>query len=203
MLSEGYQDADAVCKHQRQTALHVAAEWGYCDLLSVLLRHSRHVDASDAMGHTALLVAAASGESEPLALLAQAGASLNHEDSSGGQALHLAATNGHASVLSQLCALGALPQATDRKGRTALDLVRRQERFYAGQRLGARFHTKNDEFHTKNDGFRTETDVFYTKTDGRCTEYEQITRHCRDSAPAQRPYTRGAANTSGFWATAS
>lgn len=85
LLTGGYQDADAVCKHQRQTALHVAAEWGYCDLLSALLRHSNHVDASDAMGHTALLVAAASGESEPLALLAQAGASLNHEDLSGGQ----------------------------------------------------------------------------------------------------------------------
>ena len=38
LLDRGVVDADNACRSQRQTAAHVAAGWGYCELLELLLR---------------------------------------------------------------------------------------------------------------------------------------------------------------------
>ena len=38
LLDRGVANADGACRSQRQTAAHVAAGWGYCELLELLLR---------------------------------------------------------------------------------------------------------------------------------------------------------------------
>lgn len=135
LLASGVACADAVCRTKGQTAAHIAAEWGYCELLELLVRRMMRVDVPDRLGHTPLIVAAANNEVAPTTLLLQTGACLGHQDKQGRQALHLAALNGHHAVIETLCHSGASPLATDKKGDTALDIIQRQERFYAGQQL--------------------------------------------------------------------
>jgi ankyrin repeat protein len=134
LLSSGVGSVTDVCR-DKKTALHVAAEWGYVDLLRLLIRNGSAIDAPDVCMMTPLTVAAASGEAEPLTLLARAGASLSHQDAQGNQPVHLSALNGHGNTLQRLCELGAPPLATDRAGRTAHDILQRQERFYASEQL--------------------------------------------------------------------
>eukprot|EP01043_Picozoa_sp_COSAG02_P010481 COSAG02_NODE_369_length_23680_cov_36.650609_2_plen_230_part_00 len=135
LLTRGVARVDAVCQARRQTAAHIAAEWGYCELLELLQRRMTGIDVSDGLGHTPLMVAAANDEVRPVALLVRAGACLSQQDAQGYQALHLAALNGHHAVIETLCHFGASPLATDKKDRTALDIIQRQERFYAGEQL--------------------------------------------------------------------
>ena len=115
MLSGGA-DVDTLNAHG-QTALHLAAGHGRCNVVDVLIRAGADVNAVDSEGWTALHYAARHGQGNSVAALLQSGADVDVADNDGWTALHIAAAHGHRpDVEAILIHAGADVNASDCDG---------------------------------------------------------------------------------------
>jgi len=103
-----------------RTALHVAAELGLKEHLSILLQRNADVTSKDNNEQTALHLAAATGNVDCTALLLEAGAAVNSKDSTGCSPLHVACAKNHSAVATILLDKGASVSAQDENGDTSL-----------------------------------------------------------------------------------
>lgn len=93
---------------ERFTALHIAANVGYLEIVACLLLLQANPMDKDILGRTSLHYAAREGhESVVKRLLECEGVEVDAEDSDGVTALHLAASEGHRNVVSMLLSQGA------------------------------------------------------------------------------------------------
>jgi ankyrin repeat protein len=81
------------------TGLHLAAEWGYGEIVELLLRNGAKVDAVDRLGKTPLLWAVANGHEEIARLLLAAKADPNWHDPSGNSVISEAAAGNQLSLV--------------------------------------------------------------------------------------------------------
>jgi len=118
----------------RNTALYIAASWGYTAIVEILLSNGANVDLGyeglaysyDPMGGaTPLMSAASRGHYEVACLLVEAGASINASTQSGWTALIAAANIGHFEIVQLLLDAGANVNARDNHGDTALSCAKR------------------------------------------------------------------------------
>ena len=84
------------------TALHIAAEWGYGDMVELLLKNGAKVDAVDRLGRTPLLWAVGNRHEEIARMLVAAKADPNWHDPVGNSALSEAAQNNQLSLVRYL-----------------------------------------------------------------------------------------------------
>jgi ankyrin repeat protein len=105
------------------TALIVASEDGYREVVEALLAKGANVNAQRNDGKTALIIAAAKGNVWVAQLLLAKGAAINMKEESGSTALMAAAKRGHLDVVQLLLAKGAEVNARATDGGTALTLA--------------------------------------------------------------------------------
>ncbi|RSL65837.1 hypothetical protein CEP54_004070 [Fusarium duplospermum] len=122
LLSETNADVDQKTSDGTQrTALHIAAEDGFIDIVKTLLSHGAAVDRGDEDDWSALHFAASAGELEIVNVLIQRKADLNKKSNEGNSPLSLAAENGHLTVVEALVEAGAIvDEVTNHDGWTAL-----------------------------------------------------------------------------------
>ncbi|CAA6656850.1 unnamed protein product [Spirodela intermedia] len=127
-----------------ETALYVASEYGYVDVVREMIKH---YDASSAgikarNGFDALHIAAKQGDVDVLQVLLEALPELSMTvDSTNTTALHTAATQGHAEVLKMLLAVnGDLAKIARSNGKTALHSAARNGRLEVVKALLNREH---------------------------------------------------------------
>ena len=94
-------DVDAVAANGT-TALHVAAGFGYTELVHTLIERGADIDAGTALGKTPLMVAAQEGYSDVAGLLIEAGADTDVRDAAGATALTWAQGYGHRDIVAAL-----------------------------------------------------------------------------------------------------
>ena len=96
-------DTSLRCGDEKLSALHLAAEAGYPEVLKVLIDHGVEMNATDGIGRTALHRAAYFNKAEAVDILCQARENIEAEDSWGARPLHAAATSyGLEAVLALL-----------------------------------------------------------------------------------------------------
>jgi len=103
-----------------RNAMHVAAEGGYTDIVSLILEHDVDVDIRDKFGMTSLYWASYGGTLSAGKHLLDHGADINARDEDGLTPLFLAALNGHAEFAEMLLERGAVIDARDNRGKTPL-----------------------------------------------------------------------------------
>ena len=141
-LLEAFPQADPLAHTDTgATALHLAAERGFNDVLQVLVRQGKaFVDAVDDAGATPLHVAASAGQARTLYhLVSRLGAGLNSTDSQRCTALHRAWSGKHVEAVQVLLQLGAkaLPRgggggsAPSRGGATLLHMAAAEPSFWS------------------------------------------------------------------------
>jgi len=111
-----------------KTALYLACEKGYVDIVKILL--ARKADATicdtesgslrDAMKYSSFTVAARNGHLDVIKTLISSGVALESKDDSGRTALWIASARNHASVVQFLCNAGAEVNRIGRNNMTAL-----------------------------------------------------------------------------------
>jgi len=84
------------------TPLHVAAEYGYSEIVEVLLEHGADPNIRDKYGETPLHVAAAFGNSKVVEVLLEHGADPNARDDYGATPLHYAAAFDYPKIVKSL-----------------------------------------------------------------------------------------------------
>ncbi|KAL6696427.1 ankyrin repeat-containing domain protein [Trichoderma pleuroticola] len=99
-----------------KTAIHLAAEQGYSDVVEELLKHSqgRHaivIDKQDGRGRTALFMASRNGHLNVVQQLIRAGSIIYRIDKDRKMAIHLAAKGGHLDIVRLL--LDELPSQVE------------------------------------------------------------------------------------------
>ncbi|KAJ3459672.1 hypothetical protein MRS44_015745 [Fusarium solani] len=122
LLSETNADVDQeTCDGTQRTALHIAAEDGFIDVVETLLSHGAAVDRGDEDDWSALHFAASTGELEVVNVLIQSKADLNKKSNEGNSPISLAAENGHLAVVEALVEAGAtVDEVSSQDGSTAL-----------------------------------------------------------------------------------
>lgn len=103
-----------------KTALHVAAEKNYVDIVRLLLQHNAKLDSEGAHVGTPLHLAAACGSTEVASCLVAAGANVRATDHNGSTPLHASTSNGHAAIARLLLDAGAHIDARNNEGVTPL-----------------------------------------------------------------------------------
>ena len=114
-----------------RTALHVAAEFGNQEVVSLLLEAGADKDAANSLRMTGLQIAADEGHLKVVQLLLESGADKDAAGFEGKTALHSAASNGQLEVVSLLLEVGADKDmaAAASNGKTALHFsVRAKDR---------------------------------------------------------------------------
>eukprot|EP01036_Dinobryon_divergens_P031629 gene31629-41062_t len=106
------------------TALNKAADWGYRDVVTLLLERGAHPNLADKYGDTPLHKAAQNGHREIILLLLERGADPNLARTYGSTSLHIAAEQGQEEVVSLLLKRGADPNLTSMIGKKPIDLAR-------------------------------------------------------------------------------
>ncbi len=92
------------------TALHMAAQMGHNDIVTLLLAKGADKDALESsMQATPMILAAAAGQTIAVKHLIFSGADKTKRDSSGMAAIHYAASNGHVDVVKTLIEAGVDP----------------------------------------------------------------------------------------------
>ena len=128
-----------------ETALHLAATFGWRPVLECLLANGANIDegtarisptihdlaspkhAPVAYLQTPLMIAAREGGVDTVAFLVEQGANVHAQDSNGATALHIAARpwwRENVELLEALLAAGARRDVRDSRGRTPLDIAR-------------------------------------------------------------------------------
>ena len=89
--------------HKQRTALHMAADWGYDDIVDALIkRPDVNINSRDGDGLTSLHIAADNGRAASARLLIDAGADINISDHKQRTALHMAADLGYDDIVDAL-----------------------------------------------------------------------------------------------------
>eukprot|EP01035_Chromulina_nebulosa_P040781 gene40781-55129_t len=91
------------------TALNKAADWGYRDVVTLLLERGAHPNLADKNGKSPLHSAVDKGHRNTVAVLLERGANPNLTDNYGDTPLHKAAQNGHREIILLLLERGADP----------------------------------------------------------------------------------------------
>ncbi|KAJ7131037.1 ankyrin repeat-containing domain protein [Mycena epipterygia] len=94
--------ADGNSDGNKKTALHLAAEHGHLDIVSLLVAKSADVNCSDRVKKTPLHLAAEHGRSDIVRSLVEHNTDVNSRDRYGKTALDLAAERGHSDIESFL-----------------------------------------------------------------------------------------------------
>src|SRR4029434_2120946 len=107
------------------TPLHLAAFFGYPEIVELLLAHDADVIAHsrNPTGNTPLHAALASNHPFVAGLLLGAGCDVNAPDAKGWRPLHIAAANNNLDAMASLVSQGADVVASNREGQTALSLA--------------------------------------------------------------------------------
>ena len=100
--------------------LHVAANRGDADMVSLLVRASAEVDVKDEDGNTPLVLACRAGHLEAAQMLLDKGADASAANEQGDTPLLLACTAGNLEFAQVLCDKGADASAANHKGNTPL-----------------------------------------------------------------------------------
>ncbi|CAK9098923.1 Ankyrin-3 (ANK-3) (Ankyrin-G) [Durusdinium trenchii] len=114
---------DDVVTQFGETALHLACQKGYLDLVQTLLDVGADPGRSTICGDSPLHLAALEGHAEVVKLLLEAGAQKDSLTSNGGTALHLAAWKGHRGVVDLLLKTGIDVNKAKNGGDTALHMA--------------------------------------------------------------------------------
>lgn len=102
------------------TALMMAAQSGYVDIVNHLIRHGAQVNAATRTGETALMFAAIQGNKEVVDVLLKADCNVNAFNNRGLTALMMASSRGRVEILESLIENNANLDAVDRAGMTAM-----------------------------------------------------------------------------------
>lgn len=107
------------------TALHMASNRGYTDMMEKLLLSGADPDARDYDGCTPLIKAAQANHFGAMKMLLEHGANVSHHDPQGIQALHVVAglTDGHQEIAAALLEKGGNIEARTHDGQTPLHLA--------------------------------------------------------------------------------
>lgn len=107
---QGYLDAKEI--YHGETALHLAAKYGYAEVVGLLLKAGADVEARGVIsGNTAIMYAAEAGHKKVVGLLLGAGARTDILNVLGETALDLATKNRHPKVVRTLLAAGTSVEA--------------------------------------------------------------------------------------------
>jgi ankyrin repeat protein len=110
------------------TALILAAEKGYAEVVKALLDKGADINVRSDDGSTALILAAEEGHEDVVKALLDKGADINLQSKDGSTALILAAEEGHAEIVKALLGKGAdINVQCDDDGSTALILAAEQD----------------------------------------------------------------------------
>ena len=113
-------DLDAVLNKDGNTALIIASQRGYLDIVKALIAAGADVNAASKDGNTALTVASSNGHLEVVKALIAKRADVNAADKDGNTALILASHAGHHDIMKALIAAGANVNAVSESSFTAL-----------------------------------------------------------------------------------
>jgi len=108
---------------ERYSILHMAAVYGYEDVVRRALRAKANPNARDEQGGTPLLHAAFHGWPAIAAVLLREGASPNAKSDEGRTPLHVASQAGQLAIVRMLVASGANVEAKDADGHTPIELA--------------------------------------------------------------------------------
>ena len=122
ILNSELVDVNVQDSELKSTALHLAAEEGFSEIVALLLASNTDPNICDRNGRTAIMDASANGHSGIVEDLLEAGADPNiAEGTVGGTAIYAASANGHANIVSILVRSGADPNIkTTNQGATPL-----------------------------------------------------------------------------------
>lgn len=113
--------ADANAKDEDDnTPLHMAAYWGYNEIVAYLVSKGANINVANKKGKTPLHIAAYRGHKQTAAYLISNGADVNAADNYGKTPLHEAVYWGHNETVAYLVSKGADVNATDKDGNTPL-----------------------------------------------------------------------------------
>ncbi|CAI8026097.1 Putative ankyrin repeat protein MM_0045 [Geodia barretti] len=110
----------------RRSALMMAAEEVWTEVVSLLLAAGAKIDLQNWHGYTSLMLAAENGETEVVSLLLEAGANIDLQNESGHSVLMLAIIKGMTKVVSQLLEGGANTDLQNMLGEPTLVLAIRK-----------------------------------------------------------------------------
>lgn len=102
------------------TALSLAAQNGYQDVVTYLLENGANYQHKDNKGWNALMYAASEGHNDLITVLVQAGLNVNEASNYGLTPLHIATANGYSETSKYLIELGANIYALDSDGWSTL-----------------------------------------------------------------------------------
>lgn len=94
-------DVDTI-DNKHRSVLMIASNYGYTEIVSILLENDAYVNAMDIKGKTALIHASCKGRTTIVSMLLDKGADMNMRDHKGRTALMIAKTKGHADIVSIL-----------------------------------------------------------------------------------------------------
>lgn len=108
LINHGHDSHDISLTHDRNTALHLAAQQNHERALHYLAQHlERSIDWPNSEMQTPLMAAVAHGNDPIVNLLLDFGAEIDLADENGSRPLHAAAARGHVKVLRTLVDRGA------------------------------------------------------------------------------------------------
>lgn len=94
-------DVDTI-DNKHRTVLMIASNFGYTQIVSILLENDAYVNARDINGNTALMRASYKGHKQIVSMLLDNGADMNMKNHKNRTALMIAKTKGHADIVSIL-----------------------------------------------------------------------------------------------------
>jgi ankyrin repeat protein len=107
----------------KTTALHIASEMGYCDLITMLVYYGAKLSAINSAGMSPLHLAAAFGHADAVKTLFELGANIEILNAEGATPLHTALTFRHNFIAKQLIGMGAKQKSINFSKQSALHLA--------------------------------------------------------------------------------